>query len=78
MAKAKEILGKTACLVGNVPLSLLNTGTPEEVRDYCRKLIDVAGKDGGFILASGGIIDKAKAENVRMMIEFTKEYGVYS
>jgi len=78
MARAKEVLGKTACIVGNVPVSLLNTGTPDEVRDYCKKLIDVAGKDGGFILASGGIIDKAKPENVRTMIEFTKEYGVYS
>ena len=78
MEKAKQALGKTACIVGNVPLSLLNTGTPDEVRDYCKKLIDVAGKDGGFILASGGVIDKAKPENVRTMIDFTKEYGVYS
>jgi uroporphyrinogen-III decarboxylase len=78
MAKAKEVLGNTACLVGNVPLSLLNTGTPDEVREYCRQLIDVAGKDGGFILASGGVIDKAKPENIQAMVEFTKEYGVYS
>ena len=77
MARAKEILGRTACIVGNVPLSLLNTGTVDEVREYCKNLIDVAGKDGGFILASGGVIDKAKPENVRTMIDFTREYGVY-
>ncbi len=78
MARAKEVLGKTACIAGNVPISLLSTGTPDEVKDYCKKLIDVAGKDGGFILASGAVIDTANPENVRTMIEFTREYGVYS
>jgi len=78
MAKAKEALGNIACVAGNVPISMLNTGTPDEVRDYCRNLIDVAGKGGGYIMTSGGVIDKAKTENVRAMIEITKEYGVYS
>lgn len=78
MTKAKEILGDTACIAGNVPISLLSTGMPDEVKDYCKKLIDVAGKNGGFILTSGAVIDKAKPENVRAMIEFTKEYGVYT
>jgi uroporphyrinogen-III decarboxylase len=77
MAKAKKILGDTACIAGNVPISLLSTGMPDEVEAYCRKLIDVAGKDGGFIMASGAVIDQAKPENMRTMIEFTKEYGVY-
>lgn len=77
MARAKKVLGKTACIAGNVPISLLSTGAPGEVKEYCKKLIDVAGKDGGFIMTSGGVIDKAKPENVRAMIEFTKEYGVY-
>jgi len=78
MAVAKKVLGRTACIVGNVPVSLLNTGTVDEVKEYCRKLIDDAGKDGGFILSSGGVLDKARPENVRVMIEFSKEYGVYS
>ncbi len=78
MGKAKEIMGRTACILGNVPLSLLNTGTEDEVKEYCRKLIDVAGKDGGFILAAGGVIDKARPENIRIMVDFTREYGVYS
>jgi uroporphyrinogen-III decarboxylase len=77
MALAKQALGDTACIAGNVPISLLNTGTPDEVKEYCKELIDVAGKDGGFIMTSGGVIDKAKPENVRAMIEYTREYGVY-
>ncbi len=77
MTKAKKVLGNTACIAGNVPISLLSTGKPDEVKTYCKKLIDVAGKDGGFIMASGAVIDQAKPQNLRTMIEFTKEYGVY-
>jgi uroporphyrinogen-III decarboxylase len=77
MALAKQALNGIACIAGNVPISLLNTGTPDEVKEYCKELIDTAGKGGGFIMTSGGVIDKARPENVRTMIEYTKEYGVY-
>jgi hypothetical protein len=75
--KAKEVLGDTACLTGGPPNSLLRTGTPDEVRDYCRKLIDVVGKGGGFIMdAECALIDE-NPENIKAMTDFTKEYGVY-
>ena len=75
--KAKEILGDVVCIRGGVPISLLCTGTPQEVKDYCKKLIDVVGKGGGFIMDSGAVIDEAKPENIKAMVDFTKEYGVY-
>ena len=59
-------------------MSLLHAGTPQEVKDYCKKLIDVVGKDGGLIIAPKSVLDDAKPENVRAMIAFTKEYGVYN
>lgn len=78
MALAKEILGDIACIMGNVPVALIHAGTEEETIAYCRKLIDTAGKGGGFILATGAGIDKkAKVENVRAMIRCAKEYGSY-
>ncbi len=77
LIKAKEVLGDHICLRGNVPASLLNVGTPEQVRDYCRKLIDVVGKGGGFILdGATGIPDEAKPENVRAMADTVREFGV--
>ena len=75
--KAKEILRETVCIKGNIPLSIMATGTPEDVRAYCRKLIDVAGRDGGYIMDSAAGLDNAKVENVKAMFDFTKEYGVY-
>ncbi len=77
MAKAKEILGDVACIGGNMPTALLSVGTPQDVKDYAKKLIDTAGKGGGYIMANGAAIDKVKPENLKAMIDFTKEYGVY-
>lgn len=76
--KAKEVLGDVVCLRGNVPASLLTSGRPEEVRAYVRKLIEVAGKDGGLIVdGSGGVPDEAREENVIEMFKATREYGQY-
>jgi hypothetical protein len=77
MAKTKETLGKNACLIGNVSSSMLALGTPDEVKAYCKKLIDTVGKGGGFIMGNGAFFDKVKPENVKAMVDFTKEYGVY-
>ena len=75
--RVKEILGGHLCIMGNVPSSLLQTGTPEDVKNHCKKLIDIVGKDGGYIIAPRSSIDEVKPENLRAMIDFTKEYGVY-
>jgi uroporphyrinogen-III decarboxylase len=77
MVKAKETLGKNACLIGNVSSAMLHLGTPQEVRDYTKKLIDTAGKGGGFIVSNGAFFDHAKPENVQAMVDTAKEYGVY-
>ena len=65
------------CIRGNVPASLLQTGTPDEVINYCKKSIDIVGKNGGYIMSSRGPMDEAKPENVKTMFDFTREYGIY-
>jgi uroporphyrinogen-III decarboxylase len=77
IAKAKQTIGKVGCMYGNVPSALLALGTPQEVKDYVKRCIDVAGKGGGYIVSNGAFFDHAKAENVSAMVEFAKEYGVY-
>jgi uroporphyrinogen-III decarboxylase len=78
MFEAKKILGDTACIAGNVPSSLLYTGTPQAVKDYCRRLIEVCGEGGGFILTGGSSIDKGNPDNLRAMMEAAEEYGIYN
>ena len=77
MATAKAALGSQVCIKGNVPLSLLATGSVSEVKAYCQNLIEVAGKNGGFILDSSTVIDDAKPENVKAMFDATREFGRY-
>jgi hypothetical protein len=77
MARAKKVLGDSQCIMGNVPVTLLVTGTPGEVKSYCKKLIEVAGKDGGYILAPGAGTNEAKLENIYAVVAAAKEYGKY-
>jgi hypothetical protein len=77
MAKAKEIAGGNTCIAGNVPISKIMTGTVQDIRDVCKRLIDVAGKGGGYVMAMGCAADQGKADTIHAMIDFTKEYGVY-
>jgi len=76
--EAKGILGNVVCIKGNVPNSLLATGTPQKVREYCKKLIDVVGKDGGFIMDAGAVIDEAKPEKGKALAAVTTDYGVHN
>jgi uroporphyrinogen-III decarboxylase len=75
--KAKQILGKKYCLMGNIPSSMLVTGQPEDVKEYCRRLIQEAGKGGGYVLCAGSTPENPKLENLYAIIEAVKEYGYY-
>jgi hypothetical protein len=75
--RAKEILKDHICIEGNVPSSLLQIGSAQEVQAYCKKLIDEVGKGGGYILGPRSSTDEANPVNLKTMIEFTKEYGRY-
>ena len=75
MDRAKKTVGQVACIAGNVPVSLLCTATTDEVKAYCKNLLDVAGRDGGFIFSTGAGMQGAKAENVKVMIDFAKQYA---
>jgi uroporphyrinogen-III decarboxylase len=75
--KAKQILGKKYCLQGNIPSSMIVTGEPKDVKEYCRRLIQEAGKGGGFVLSAGSVADNPKLENLQAIMEAVREYGNY-
>jgi len=73
--KAKEVLKGHMCIAGDVPAALTSLGTVEEVESYCRKLIDIVGQDGGFILSTGCTCPvDCKIENLQAMVNTTKNY----
>ena len=51
-----KAIGHKFCLSGGVSNYLLAYGTPEEVRDHCKKIIDGVARDGGYILDASAII----------------------
>ena len=75
--RAKEIIGNNMCIAGNMPLSLLQTSTKDKVKDYSKRLIDIVGRDGGFIMSSNTVLDEAYPELVKTWVDYTKEFGVY-
>jgi Uroporphyrinogen decarboxylase (URO-D) len=77
MAEAKRILGPTTCIAGNVPTSVMCTGTAAEVKNYCRKLIEICAPGGGYILMGGASATETCPENLKAMMEAAKEYGTY-
>lgn len=77
IAAVKEKFGSWACFGGNVPASLFKAGTPRQMKDYVKNLIDTVGQDGGYFLSPGAVVDDAEPENVHAFIDAGREYGVY-
>ena len=75
--RAKETVGKVACICGTVPTSLLSFGTPEQVERATKEQIDILAPGGGFIMNSSIIIDNARHENMRVWRDTTEKYGKY-
>lgn len=76
----KEKLGKTMCITGLFPTSLLWYGTAEECKNEAKKLLDIAAPGGGFIFCADKELvspKEAKPENLKAVNEFVKEYGRY-
>ena len=73
-----EKVGEKFCVSGGIPNDLLAFGSPEDVRECCKKVIDGVARDGGYIMDASAIMqDDTKPENLKAMTDFTREYGVY-
>jgi uroporphyrinogen-III decarboxylase len=76
MFKAKDVLKDHVCIMGNVPSSILQVGSIQDVEEYCKKLIQYCGKGGGFILTNGSSLDEVKTTNLKAMIDSVKKFRV--
>ncbi|MFX1452805.1 MAG: uroporphyrinogen decarboxylase family protein [Promethearchaeota archaeon] len=73
--RAKEILKDHLCLMSDVSASLFSIGTPKQVEDYVKKLINKLGIDGGHILGSGcEVPPDCKPENFKAYLHTGKTY----
>jgi uroporphyrinogen-III decarboxylase len=73
---AKDVLKGHMCIMGDVPAAMLTFGTPDEVVAYSEKLIDIVGKNGGFILSTGCECPvDAKFENMKALCDTAKVHA---
>jgi hypothetical protein len=73
LPRARKLLPGYA-LMGDVPPTLLSTGTPQQVSDYVNKLIDEVGPRGLFVTVGCDTPVNAKYENVVAMVKTTNEW----
>jgi len=73
----KKLFTGFACFGGNVPMSLFRAGTPTQMEDYCKRLIDDVAPGGGFFLSSGAPVDEADPAVVRAFMACAEKYGTY-
>ena len=72
-------LGGRFCLSGGIPNFILAYRTPDDVREYARKVIDGVAQDGGYIMDASAIMQTdTSVENLRALTDFTREHGIYS
>ncbi len=77
LKKARQTLGDTACICGNMPAATLAYGTRQQVVDETRRMLEDCAGDGGFIMDCSISLDNAKRENLIAWYEATMEYGKY-
>jgi uroporphyrinogen-III decarboxylase len=76
--KVKEILGDIMCILGGMPAIMLMSATPGEIRDHTRKLCQMAGKGGGFIMTTDiGELEGCDPALIEVWMDATREFGVY-
>lgn len=76
IAKAKEVLHGKMCFAGNVdPVKIMLQGTVQDVEDNCKRIIETAGTDGGFILMPGcDIPPTVPYENIQRFIDVARQW----
>jgi len=77
IARAKKVLGDTACICGNFPTTDLIYGTPEKTTEDTKRMLDVCMPGGGFIMCCSIVLDNYKRELLDAWYEATLKYGVY-
>lgn len=78
LAEVKTLYGEQLCLVGNVSVDTLSSGTQDQVRELVRSCIATGGPGGAYMISSSNSIPGyARPENVSAMAEAIREFGSY-
>jgi uroporphyrinogen-III decarboxylase len=74
LRKARKVLGNHVAFMGDVPSQMLTVSTPDEVKDYIRRLLDDIGVKGVILAAGCDAPTGSKFENLVAIHEVAQEY----
>jgi uroporphyrinogen decarboxylase len=79
LAELKQRYGSHICFCGAIDTQrILPYGSPQEVRREVRRVIELLGPSGGYLLAAvHTIMDETPPENILAMVEAVDEFGRY-
>jgi hypothetical protein len=73
MHRVKEMLSDKFIIAGNVPASLMATGTTDDVRACCADLMNLFGDVPGYIMTHGCYFENSTDEKIRAFIDSVKK-----
>ncbi len=72
--RAKQALRGHSCISGNVPTALIALSYRGRGQGLYHRSLETCAKDGGYILQNGAVLDDAKAENLKAMIDTGRDW----
>jgi uroporphyrinogen decarboxylase len=76
IAELKQEWGDRLAFVGNIDMDMLSRGTPEQIVEATRYLLEKVAPGGGYALSSGNSLSKyVSVANYRAMLESAGKYG---
>ncbi len=73
MARVKEVLSDKFIIAGNVPASLMATGTLDELKAYCDNLVMLFEDAPAYIMAHGCYFENTTDEKLRAFLDAVKK-----
>ncbi|MBI4786558.1 MAG: uroporphyrinogen-III decarboxylase [Chloroflexi bacterium] len=71
----KQMVGNRMAVMGDVPASLFAAGTPDDIRNYVRELVELFEGQGLILCPGCDVPINAKPENVEAFIAASHEFG---
>ncbi|MBO3804090.1 MAG: hypothetical protein JTT11_09545 [Candidatus Brockarchaeota archaeon] len=78
LAEVKRRIGDKVCLLGNVDLRVLGSGSAEDVKREVERCIESAAWGGGYVICSSGSMLESTPDNLRAMVAHARKVGRYA
>ncbi|MBN1179062.1 MAG: hypothetical protein JXD18_07620 [Anaerolineae bacterium] len=73
MRRVKEVLSDKFIIAGNVPASMMATGTVDEVRAYCGDMVELYADAPGYMMSFGCSFEMTTEEKLRAYMDSVKK-----